>query len=63
MVHLGDNAPHRPQDRGFQDVVWHRCGGIGQASDHWGNDYFDDIYERNGKFEQFKGYCTDVWFG
>ncbi len=60
--HLGDNAPHRPQDRGFQDVLWHRCGGIGQASDHWGNDYFDDTYERNGKFEKFTGYCTDVWF-
>jgi len=60
--HLGDNAPHRPQDRGFQDVVWHRCGGIGQASDFWGNDYFDDTYERNGKFEKFEGYCTDVWF-
>ncbi len=60
--HLGDNAPHRPQDRGFQEVVWHRCGGIGQASDYWGNDYFDDVYERNGKFEKFDGYCTDVWF-
>ncbi|MEW4561833.1 alpha-L-fucosidase [Bremerella sp. JC770] len=60
--HLGDNAPHRPQDRGFQDVVWHRCGGIGQASDYWGNDYFDDTYERNGQFEKFEGYCTDVWF-
>ena len=60
--HLGDNAPHRPQDRGFQDVVWHRCGGIGQASDYWGNNYFDDTYERNGVFEEFEGYCTDVWF-
>jgi len=60
--HLGDNAPHRPQDRGFHDVVWHRCGGIGQASDYWGNDYFDDTYERNGKYEKFEGYCTDVWF-
>ncbi|WP_231617685.1 sulfatase-like hydrolase/transferase [Novipirellula aureliae] len=60
--HLGDNAPHRPQDRGFQDVLWHRCGGVGQASDFWGNDYFDDTYERNGKFEKFEGYCTDVWF-
>ena len=60
--HLGDNAPHRPQDRGFQDVVWHRCGGIGQASDYYGNDYFDDTYERNGKYEKFNGYCTDVWF-
>ena len=66
--HLGDNAPHRPQDRGFQDVLWHRCGGVGQASDHWGNDYFDDTYERvrpgsrKGAFEKFEGYCTDVWF-
>lgn len=60
--HLGDNAPHRPQDRGFQNVLWHRCGGVGQASDYWGNDYFDDTYERNGKFEKFTGYCTDVWF-
>ncbi len=66
--HLGDNAPHRPQDRGFQEVLWHRCGGIGQASDYWGNDYFDDTYERasadnrQGTFEKFEGYCTDVWF-
>lgn len=66
--HLGDNAPHRPQDRGFQDVVWHRCGGIGQASDYWGNDYFDDTYarvtpgSRIEKFEEFEGYCTDVFF-
>lgn len=60
--HLGDCAPHRPQDRGFRDVVWHRCGGVGQASDYWGNDYFDDTYERNGTFEKFEGYCTDVWF-
>ena len=66
--HLGDNAPHRPQDRGFQDVLWYRCGGIGQASDYWGNDYFDDTYERatvdnmQGTFEKFEGYCTDVWF-
>ena len=66
--HLGDNAPHRPQDRGFEDAVWHRCGGVGQASDYWGNDYFDDTYERvtpgskKGVFEKFEGYCTDVWF-
>lgn len=60
--HLGDNAPHRPQDRGFEHVVWHRCGGVGQASDYWGNDYFDDTYEVNGEFVKFEGYCTDVWF-
>ena len=33
-----------------------------QISDYWGNDYFDDVYEHNGKFERFEGYCTDVWF-
>ncbi len=66
--HLGDNAPHRPQDRGFQSVLWHKAGGVGQAPDYWGNDYFDDTYERasadnrNGTFEKFEGYCTDVWF-
>ncbi len=66
--HLGDNAPHRPQDRGFQDVLWHKAGGVGQAPDYWGNDYFDDTYERatasnkKGTFEKFEGYCTDVWF-
>ena len=60
--HLGDNAPHRPQDRGFQEVLWHRCGGVGQASDYYRNDYFDDTYERNGVFEKFTGYCTDIWF-
>lgn len=61
--HLWECAPHRPQDRGFQEVVWHRCGGVGQASDDWGNDYFDDACERNGSHEKFEGYCTDVWFG
>ena len=60
--HLGDNAPCRPQDRGFQEVLWHKGGGIGQAPDYWQNDQFDDVYERNGKYEKFTGYATDVWF-
>lgn len=60
--HLGDNAPCRPQDQGFQHVVWHHGGGVGQGPDYWGNDYFDDTYEVNGKWQQFDGYCTDVWF-
>ena len=59
---------HKSTGPGFQDAVWHRCGGVGQASDHWGNDYFDDTYERvrpgsrEGTYEKFDGYCTDVWF-
>lgn len=61
--HLGDNYPYRPQDRGFQRVVAHKGGGVGQTPDFWGNDYFDDTYFHNGKPVRHTGYCTDVWFG
>jgi len=60
--HLGDNYPYRPQDRGFQDVLIHGGGGVGQGPDYWGNDYFDDTYLHNGKAQKFEGYCTDIWF-
>ncbi|MEM6570260.1 MAG: arylsulfatase [Planctomycetota bacterium] len=60
--HLGDNAPTRPQDQGFEHVVWHHGGGVGQGPDYWDNDYFDDTYEVNGSWRPFEGYCTDVWF-
>ncbi|MDF1744453.1 MAG: sulfatase-like hydrolase/transferase, partial [Gimesia sp.] len=60
--HLGDNYPLRPQDQGFETVVQHGGGGVGQTPDYWQNDYFDDTYSRQGKLEKFKGYCTDIWF-
>ncbi len=60
--HLGDNAPLRPQDQGFERAVWHHGGGVGQGPDHWGNDYFDDTYDVDGEWRSFDGYCTDVWF-
>ena len=60
--HLGDNYPFRPHDRGFDESLMHHGGGIIQGLDHWGNDYFDDTYYRNGEPEKFEGYCTDVWF-
>ena len=60
--HLGDNHPCRPQDQGFEHVVWHHGGGVGQGPDYWDNDYFDDTYEVNGEWRPFVGYCTDVWF-
>ena len=60
--HLGDNYPYRPQDRGFQDVLIHGGGGVGQGPDYWDNDYFDDTYLHNGKAVKFEGYCTDIWF-
>ncbi|MEM7204693.1 MAG: arylsulfatase [Planctomycetota bacterium] len=60
--HLGDNAPCRPQDQGFERVVWHHGGGVGQGPDYWDNDYFDDTYDVDGEWRPFAGYCTDVWF-
>ncbi len=60
--HLGDLYPFRPQDRGFEETVIHSGGGVGQGPDYWGNDYFDDTYQVNGKWKQFEGFCTDVFF-
>ena len=60
--HLGSVYPYRPNDRGFQETLVHGAGAISTIGDIWGNDYFDDSYWHNGKKEQFKGYCTDVWF-
>ena len=60
--HLGENYPFRPNDRGFQEAVVHGGGGIGQSPDFWGNDYYDDTYKHNGKFQKYEGYCNTVWF-
>ena len=60
--HLGDAYPYRPEDRGFDEVLMHGGGGVGQIPDYWGNDYFDDTYLHNGKQVPFTGYCTDVFF-
>ena len=60
--HLGDNYPYRPQDRGFHESVWFPSSHISSVPDFFNNDYFDDVYFHNGKREQFKGYCTDVFF-
>ncbi|MDF7806365.1 arylsulfatase [Pontiellaceae bacterium B12219] len=60
--HLGDCYPYRPEDRGFQHCIYHKAGGVGQAPDYWGNDYFDDTYVVNGKLQRFEGFCTDIWF-
>ena len=60
--HLGDSAPSRPMDKGFEKSVWHRCGGVTQISDYYTNDYFDDTYLVADRWKKFEGYCTDVWF-
>jgi arylsulfatase A-like enzyme len=60
--HLGDNAPMRPIDQGFQEALVIKGGGIGQASDPpGGGSYFDPILQHNGSQERYKGYCSDVF--
>jgi len=60
--HLGDNYPFRPQDKGFEEVLVHSGGGIGQTMDYWDNDLYNDVYIHNGQQKQYEGYCTDIWF-
>ena len=61
--HLGDSWPYRPFDRGFQESLSFGGGVVGEIPDHWDNDYFHAVYERNGVPERFDDrYCTDVWF-
>ena len=60
--HLGDNYPYRPEDRGFDEAIWFPSSHVNSVADYWDNDYFDDIYLRNGMRERFKGYCTDIFF-
>ena len=60
--HLGGNYPFRPIDRGFDQWVGHGDGGTGTATDYWGNDKMNDTYLRNGRWEAFKGFCTDIYF-
>lgn len=60
--HLGDTYPFRPQDQGFDHVLIHGGGGVGQAPDYWGNTQFDDTYFLNGEPRHYPGFVTDVWF-
>jgi arylsulfatase A-like enzyme len=60
--HLGRNYPYRPIDRGFDQWVGLGDGGLGTASDYWGNDRMNDHYYRNGVWEFFEGFGTDVFF-
>lgn len=62
--HLGDNYPMRPQEQGFDEVLIHKGGGIGQESDPFGGEgnYTDPILFHNGQQVNEKGYCTDIYF-
>jgi len=65
--HLGDEAAHQPNNRGFDETFIHGAGGIGQAyqcscADAPGNKYFDPVIRHNGSFVKTKGYCTDIFY-
>ncbi|MBV1888525.1 MAG: arylsulfatase [Urechidicola sp.] len=60
--HLGDNAPYRPEDRGFDEVFRIGGGSLGQVADYWANGLWDGHYLHNGTWVKTKGFCTDVQF-
>lgn len=60
--HLGENHPHRPQDRGFQETLWFPMQEISSLPDHWGNDYFDPVLRGRDGRKKLPGYCTDIFF-
>ena len=65
--HLGDQDPHRPDKRGFDEVFIHGAGGIGQSyggscGDAPGNKYFNPAILHNNTFVKTRGYCTDLFF-
>ena len=59
--HLGENYPMRALDQGFQKVVVHGGGGIGQFADIRENTYWDPVLLYNDTFKKSEGYCTDVF--
>jgi len=60
--HLGDNAPLRATDQGFQEALTLRGGGLAQPSSPPGTGYFDPPLEHNNHPITGKGYCTDIFY-
>lgn len=65
--HLGDEEAYLPQNRGFDEVLMHGAGGIGQVRlgdfpPNGENLYFDNVLLHNDTIVKTKGYCTDVFF-
>ncbi len=65
--HLGDEVPYLPQSRGFDEVLMHGAGGIGQVRlgdfpPNSENVYFDNVLLHNDTVVKTKGYCTNVFF-
>lgn len=60
--HLGFSYPHKPKERGFDEVFVHSGGGIGQLEDYYNNSHHNPTFDHNGKTVHSKGYSTDVIF-
>ncbi|HNY41659.1 MAG TPA: arylsulfatase [Bryobacteraceae bacterium] len=60
--HLGDNAPLRATDQGFEEALTLRGGGLAQPSSPPGTGYFDPPLEHNNRPITGKGYCTDIFY-
>jgi arylsulfatase len=65
--HLGDGEEYLPTNRGFDEVLMHGAGGIGQKQ--YGdfpanseNPYFDNVLLHNDTVVKTEGFCTDVFF-
>ena len=58
--HLGDNFPMRPQDQGFDELLIHKSGRLGQVPDL--TTYINPKLWENGQYVQKQGYCTDLFF-
>ena len=63
------SGAYQPDQRGFDEVYIHGCGGIGQSypgtscGNAPGNKYFNPALLHNRVFEKTTGYCTDLFFG
>ncbi len=65
--HLGDADEYLPGNRGFDEVLIHGAGGIGQVNfgdfpPNSENLYFDNVLLHNETIVKTKGFCTDVFF-
>ena len=65
--HLGDDPEYLPQNRGFDEVLMHGAGGIGQVQlgdfpANKENCYFDNVLLHNDTVVKTKGFCTDLFF-
>ena len=65
--HLGDEPEYLPQNRGFDEVLMHGAGGIGQNGlgdfeENSTNTYFDSTLLHNETVVKSQGFCTDVFF-